>query len=66
MDDAHYQEAWTRSGGRNARSKRSLGKSALRRKVGLGMGVRGKDCHDEVYKKLFSHYFSKSWTMENE
>ena len=32
MDDAPYLEAWRRSGGRNARSKRSLGRSALRRR----------------------------------
>ena len=32
MEDGHYLEAWTRSGGRNARSKRSLGRSALRRR----------------------------------
>ena len=32
MEDAPYLEAWTRSGGRNARSKRSLGRSALRRR----------------------------------
>ena len=32
MEDAPYLEAWARSGGRNARSKRSLGRSALRRR----------------------------------
>uniref|UniRef100_A0A7S3QZ63 TPR-like protein n=1 Tax=Dunaliella tertiolecta TaxID=3047 RepID=A0A7S3QZ63_DUNTE len=31
-DDSYYEEAWKRSGCRHARSKRSLGRSALRRK----------------------------------
>ncbi|KAF5842032.1 hypothetical protein DUNSADRAFT_9601, partial [Dunaliella salina] len=31
-DDSYYEEAWRRSGCRHARSKRSLGRSALRRK----------------------------------
>ena len=40
MDDSHYEEAWTRSGGRNARSKRSLGRSAIRRKVLREVGLQ--------------------------
>ncbi|GAX73776.1 hypothetical protein CEUSTIGMA_g1227.t1 [Chlamydomonas eustigma] len=32
MEDGPYLEAWNRSKGRNARSKRSLGRSAMRRK----------------------------------
>ena len=41
--DRHYEEAWRRSRGRSARAKRSLARSALRRKDYAGAGAHFED-----------------------